>query len=377
MFSSLLNPGIVQQATQTLTSNVNGQTLMNYASTPQQKLGELGNKLGLSGMASMFTGMTPAVALKEINGVIVAADAGTGAVLDAIGAGRQASVPPSAVGTSYSNAGKTDQFKVTLSASPMIGDADSNVVVFDVMPSIDESRTATYDSVDILHHPGKLMKYKSTESRTWRITADLVSRTVQEADKNFKIMNIIRSWVMPFYGIGTAEKYPDKLGGPPQIITLKAYGPRMIGPVPCVVTDYNWIFENDRDYIPTSDGIPFPVHLRVSLSLTETYAPSEFTKFDLDLYRQGYLPAAFGGAMTQQRSPGTTGGIAAGGASTIDVSQVQTATTAALASANQLANAIRGAVGSASAGLVEAGRRAVSSGVAQANGVVDQIRRGI
>jgi hypothetical protein len=83
---------------------------------------------------------------------------------------------------------------------------------------------------------------------------------------------------------------------------LTAYGAQMIGPVKCVMTQYNWTWPNEVDYIHTSSGVPFPVIIDVSMSLKESYSPAEYSQFNLLQFRNGNLPAAFGGATSSQMS---------------------------------------------------------------------------
>lgn len=184
---------------------------------------------------------------------------------------------------------------------------DDEGVVFDVMPVINEARSATWDSVPVTHHPGEILAYKTTQSRTWSIAdAKLVSRTPDEARKNLLLLNKIRSWVMPFYGYGTEKKLKNMLGAPPVILQLSAYGSPNIGPVTVVLIDYNFSYPNDVDMIPCSGhyvgddmdtiidaGTPFPILSSISLNLKEIFSPREFSSFDIIAYKNGNLAEAY------------------------------------------------------------------------------------
>ena len=191
---------------------------------------------------------------------------------------------------------RTEEFKVTISAEPT-----GDIIVLSVMPTISEDRSATYKAFAPIHHPGEIMKYESTSSRSWRLEAKLISRTSEEASNNVRDLNIIRSWVMPFYGEGTANpssSLAQYLGAPPCILTLSGYGQKNIGPVKTVLENYSTNWPNDIDYIrtlPDANGvsIPFPVVMSVSLSLKETWSPAEYSGFDLVEYRAGNMPGAF------------------------------------------------------------------------------------
>jgi len=185
---------------------------------------------------------------------------------------------------------KTAEFKARLvsKANP------SDFVTFLVSPVIDEARQANYEHLSPVHHPGTIQVYKNTESRTFNLTGKFVARTPLEASQNLKWMNIIRSWVMPYYGKGTAvSTLKDKLGAPPDILIFDAYGPLNINSLPVVLQNYHWIYPDNVDYIPSTDGVPCPTIIDVTLSLIEAFAPEEFTGFDITKYKSGDMVGAF------------------------------------------------------------------------------------
>jgi hypothetical protein len=186
----------------------------------------------------------------------------------------------------------TTGFKVSISQEPSFG---NDSIVLHVMPSISENRSATYDAFSPIQHPGEILKYRGTSSRGWSIAAKLISRNISEASENLKTINIIRSWLMPFYGTGTAlaQQTKNLIGAPPPILTLRAYGSGMIGPVKCILENYSWDFPNDVDYIKTDTDVPFPTVMNLTLAFKESWAPSEYSSFNIIDYRNGNLPAAF------------------------------------------------------------------------------------
>jgi hypothetical protein len=188
----------------------------------------------------------------------------------------------------------TDDFKLKLT-SKQSGDT----VVFHVSPVIDESRSANYEHVAPVHHPGTIQVYKNSESRQFNISGKFISRTAAEASQNIEFLNWIRGWVMPYYGQGTAgSSESNRLGGPPDILVLDVYGDKNITNVPVVLTSYHWVYPDNVDYIPSAEGIPFPVIMDVSLSVIESYSPEQFSNFDLTAYRSGDMSAAYAFAST-------------------------------------------------------------------------------
>lgn len=170
-------------------------------------------------------------------------------------------------------------------------------VIFNVTPSITENRQAQYEAVAIVHHPGDILKYRTTSARSWSIEAKLISRNTEEATKNLKTLNIIRSWVMPYYGEGTnSGDLKQYLGAPPDILMFSAYGTEVIGEHPAVLESYNTTFPPEIDYVPaqTDNGpVPFPVVLNISLTIKEAWSPNEFSGFDLAKYKVGNLTSSF------------------------------------------------------------------------------------
>jgi hypothetical protein len=183
----------------------------------------------------------------------------------------------------------TVDFKAQLSSIQNPGDS----VVFNVSPVIDESRSANYEHLAPVHHPGTIQVYKNTESRQFNVSVKLISRTSAEATENLDSINLIRSWVMPYYGQGTASSDEKRLGAPPDVLSFSAYGIYNIDSLPVVLTSYHWVYPDGVDYIPTNDGIPFPTIFEVSLSLVESYSPEQYTSFDITSYRIGDMTGAY------------------------------------------------------------------------------------
>jgi len=172
-----------------------------------------------------------------------------------------------------------------------------DVVYFKVMPTISEERGAMYDEVTPAHHPGSMMKYNHTASRGWSIgSIKLISRTIEEATESQRIVNILRSWLMPYYGYGTEAENRNMLGAPPDILVLNAYGDRNIGNISVVLTQLNIDWPNDVDYLHTSDGQAFPVIMNISISLKEAWSPREFSGFSLGAYKKGDMKGAYDGS---------------------------------------------------------------------------------
>ena len=183
---------------------------------------------------------------------------------------------------------------------------DGEIVRFAATPRISESRNAQYQEINILHHPGAILKYEKTGNRSWSVGARLISRNQGEASINQYYLNVIRGWVMPYYGSGTEALAPEKLGAPPPVLRFSGYGNRNISPIPVVLESYDTSWPNDVDYIPTYDGTTFPVIMEINLNLKEAFSPGEYSKFDLYAYKSGDLTTAYGGKAVQKETPASS-----------------------------------------------------------------------
>lgn len=251
--------------------------------TNSQKIGE-----GAQKMATSFGGFD---SFKNIGGGL--STDSMKSQLTSAGLGNLTQQNQSAKGNTPSGSAREniDAIIVTLQST-----VSNDVIKLSVSPRISESRQASYSEQNITHHPGAILKYDKTNSRVWQIGAKLVSRTPEEASQNQLYLNIIRSWVMPYYGTGTAADAPALLGAPPPILKMSGYGVKNISPIPVVLESYSTNWPNDVDYIPTLEGDPFPVIMEIDLALKESYSPAEYSKFNLFAYKSGNLANAFSGA---------------------------------------------------------------------------------
>lgn len=276
------------------------QSVVDYGSaTITQRVSESAGKLASTGQIENFSQLSNKVGLEQANGTTAITDAATGEQIIRF---------PTVTITGGYDRGETDakttnDFKVTITSMGF------GSVVFDVMPSIDEGQSAEYVEFTPLHHPGSILKYRKTNARTWSISAKLIARNATEANNNLNTINIIRGWLMPQYGERTAATPGMVPGAPPPILTLSAYGNRVIGPVKCVLDNFRWTFANDVDYLPTVDinvpdpdsaRAPFPAIIDVSLSLKESWSPAEFSSFDLNAYINGRLTGQNGAFFAQR-----------------------------------------------------------------------------
>lgn len=143
----------------------------------------------------------------------------------------------------------------------------TDVVIFEASSPLDESRTAHYEGMNIMHLPTDIQSFKNTSARSFGITAKLVSRNAVEASINARYVDFIRSWVLPDFG-GT--------GATPPIVKLSAFRNRNIREVPCVIKSYSIHYPDDVDWIFDGQD-PMPVIGSISVTLEEAWSPAQIT----------------------------------------------------------------------------------------------------
>ncbi len=221
---------------------------------------------------------------------------------------------------------------------------EQSQVAFDVTPVFTESGSVEYSPVTPVHMPGSIQVYKHTNSRTFEITAHLITRNAEDGRRNMDYLQRLRAWRYPYFGATdtlsstqrsnrnqrgntygeTRQLTPSERdakvreriqtegvqlrGAPPDVLYLYAYSTSgndsrpsnpsrvNINRVPVVMTNLGITYPEDVDYIPVyssdepdSRTEPFPVKMDVTISLAETHSPREFETFDLNSYKTGRL----------------------------------------------------------------------------------------
>lgn len=175
-------------------------------------------------------------------------------------------------------------------------------VEFDVMPEVSEIHNIEYEAISTPHMPTEFQKYKGTRTTTWQINGTFMCRTREEAKRNYIFMNNLRSWSKPYFGEKQRLQFGDtargKLGGPPPVLKFSGWR-GLIGTVPVVITQLNWNWPKDCDWIPCGvyddEGreIPFPTVMTVNVAIVESFSPDQVNGFDLVAFRNGRMVNAW------------------------------------------------------------------------------------
>lgn len=150
-------------------------------------------------------------------------------------------------------------------------------VRFRVTPKISESRVTTYQD-EALPDAGGITVYAVTDNRKFTINATFVSRTQEEAQRTFREINTLKSWLIP-ENDGNAK---------PEIIKLWGYKKQFDG-IPVVMSTLNITWADDVDYIDSGNAW-VPIVQTASMTLIESHSTPEVQAFDIEAFRQGVMP---------------------------------------------------------------------------------------
>jgi hypothetical protein len=164
-------------------------------------------------------------------------------------------------------------------------------VIFDVSPTISESREAEYVD-EALPGPIGIIVYARTSNRKFSVSSRFVSRNRQEAEINYLYTNLLRGWMIP-------QTNEDSVLRPP-ILRLNGYKNQFFN-IPVVITSLSINYPEDVDYIETENAM-VPIVQSVEVNLTESHAIGATAtdrdgvndtlegEFDLEKFKQGILP---------------------------------------------------------------------------------------
>lgn len=160
-------------------------------------------------------------------------------------------------------------------------------VRFYVTPDVTESGSASYIEISDVRQPASYLIYMGSPSRGWEISAKLISRTVEEADRTFRYMNTMRSWRMP-ETIGGGGVGSGRDTSAPTILNLYGYGQTFKG-IPVVMTNLRLEWSQEVDTIKSSNGSDIPIIMSVGISIKEAHQSADMQNFNISSFRAGTL----------------------------------------------------------------------------------------
>ena len=137
-------------------------------------------------------------------------------------------------------------------------------------------------STGIQPAPESFHAYEGTDSRQFNIEGKFFCSWEGEVGVNNRVLQVIRSLVMPDY---------NKTGAPPTPVKLFAYGSQNIHALPCLVKSYTMNYPNDVDYVIDIEdkNLTMPSVFTLGVSLIEQHSIHELRKFSLDDFRIGAM----------------------------------------------------------------------------------------
>lgn len=180
----------------------------------------------------------------------------------------------------------------------------TNGLVFPYNPTISESISVKYDSMELTHTNESFHVYRGTDNVRINIgEAKWTCDTFDNAVYALSALHFFRAYSHMDFGSGRS-------GRPPSPMWFSAYGNYAFHRVPVLLEKADWSFPSDVDYIGIPEfGTPeydarvlkyerdddtqytwLPMIFNVSsISLVVQHSPSFWTNWNLDMYRSGEL----------------------------------------------------------------------------------------
>lgn len=150
-------------------------------------------------------------------------------------------------------------------------------VIFKVRPKISMSKDALYTNSG-MPGAGGIVVYERTNNKKYSITATFVSRTAEEVEENYLYLKLLESWLL-------ATKRTELK---PSILMLSGYDFTFLD-IPTVMSNCNINYGDEVDYIK-SNGIYLPIITTTTFTLIESHSSHELADFDINSFRNGFLP---------------------------------------------------------------------------------------
>lgn len=182
----------------------------------------------------------------------------------------------------------------------------TNGLVFPYNPTISESISVKYDSMELTHTNESFHVYRGTDNVRINISdSQWTCDTFDNAVYALSALHFFRTYSQMDFGIG-------RTGRPPSPLWFSAYGNYAFHRVPVLMEKADWSFPADVDYVGIPEfGTPeyasrvllydkadnknnkytwLPMIFKVSsIALVVQHSPSFWSNWNLDMYRSGEL----------------------------------------------------------------------------------------
>jgi hypothetical protein len=174
---------------------------------------------------------------------------------------------------------------------PLLGPGEAlrrtNGIVFPFTPNINVSHQVEYSQYDLVHTNYQQNAYGKTRNPAIQVTGMFASQTPEEASYTVGVMHFLRVASKMNFG----SKDPDA-GTPPPVLDFTAYGPFNFNKVPVLLGSFNFIYEDNTDYVEVGvlgQRIQIPTIMTIAMDLLPQYSPARQMDFNLNDFARGAL----------------------------------------------------------------------------------------
>ena len=120
-------------------------------------------------------------------------------------------------------------------------------IIFPYTPNVMFGGMANYGNFHFTHSNYPYYQYQNSQPEAIQITGNFTAQTNEEARYMLAVFKFLRVATMIEYGTQAAQT--GRAGTPPPVLRFNYSGGHMFNNVPVVVTSFNYILENDVDYV--------------------------------------------------------------------------------------------------------------------------------
>ena len=120
-------------------------------------------------------------------------------------------------------------------------------IIFPYTPNVMTGGIANYGQFHFTHSNYPHYQYQNSQPDAIQVTGEFTAQTNEEARYMLAVFRFLRASTMIEFGTQAAQT--GKAGTPPPVLRFNYMGGHMFNNVPVVVTTFNYILENDVDYV--------------------------------------------------------------------------------------------------------------------------------
>ena len=123
----------------------------------------------------------------------------------------------------------------------------TNGIIFPYTPNVMFGGLANYGNFHFTHSNYPYHQYQNSQPEAIQVTGEFTAQTNEEARYMLAVFRFLRASTMIEYGTQAAQR--GLAGTPPPVLRFNYMGGHMFNNVPVVTTSFNYVHENDVDYV--------------------------------------------------------------------------------------------------------------------------------